>query len=381
MFLYFMVYMILRKHYVLLFDDIRRKSNMKKRILLLKISLMLSICFILFGFADIFAYASEDIDVLKRENELSEEQKTYIYDLVERQDLNIGKNISIYNADEKVVFDVYPLFNEYNQCIMTAEVLEDNISVSDDLEWYNNAKDIMKEGNEYIIYIELGKVYLENEYDKILLEDLTMKFNDKNKVFCSKTYESKVSEIKDFSEQLEFDDITDTMYGSKDIVCEKTNEDELSGDDCAKCDIKNFVRQGKYNLCWAASVATIVNYKKNKNITAKDVANKMKVGYNDCAGLETTNDALKSYGVNYKIINDKLSTSQIKKKINENNRPFIMALAAGKDGHMITCYSYKVSSGKMKIGCWDSNGVKRTFKYSDKVVIDGYTYKWHATIS
>ena len=66
--------------------------------------------------------------------------------------------------------------------------------------------------------------------------------------------------------------------------------------------------QGKYGLCWAASVATIVNYRNGTAYTAKNVADRMGIEYNTGGTLENASLALNLYGVacfGYKVNNQK----------------------------------------------------------------------------
>lgn len=61
--------------------------------------------------------------------------------------------------------------------------------------------------------------------------------------------------------------------------------------------------QGNTDLCWAASVATIVNYIYGTNHTALEVANDQGVG-NKPGGLSMKQTALDYYGVNYDYITE-----------------------------------------------------------------------------
>lgn len=76
--------------------------------------------------------------------------------------------------------------------------------------------------------------------------------------------------------------------------------------------------QGNYGLCWAASIATICNSFNGSDITAKHVANKMHIGYNESKGVYNSQQAMKAYGVSYNNINGmqlyRMSWSELKTK-------------------------------------------------------------------
>lgn len=60
--------------------------------------------------------------------------------------------------------------------------------------------------------------------------------------------------------------------------------------------------QASYGLCWAASVATIVNYvfvSTNSNVTAKDACAKEGIGWNDGATILQKQQALFDYKIPY----------------------------------------------------------------------------------
>ena len=68
------------------------------------------------------------------------------------------------------------------------------------------------------------------------------------------------------------------------------------------CTLYNYKGQGNYGMCWAASVASIVNYIKGSNISAATVCKKMNIGYNDGATPGQAQLALMKYGVDYNLI-------------------------------------------------------------------------------
>lgn len=140
--------------------------------------------------------------------------------------------------------------------------------------------------------------------------------------------------------------------------------------------------QGNYGLCWAASVSTIVNYRKGSNYTAKNFADRMGIGYNTGGTLDNATVALNLYGVNYRAINNQISWSMIKENIN-TKKPIYVAASSVKGGHAVVCFGYKTSDNKKYVYLWNpgtestsivlykSSGT--TFTYSN------VTWKWNAT--
>lgn len=78
------------------------------------------------------------------------------------------------------------------------------------------------------------------------------------------------------------------------------NLDRTSGSDVGRiCSLYNAQGQGNLPICWAATVATIVNYRLGTSHTAKDVCDLEGTGYK-AASIDVKKAALKDYGLTYK---------------------------------------------------------------------------------
>ncbi|MDE5782329.1 MAG: hypothetical protein K2I03_12770 [Lachnospiraceae bacterium] len=345
---------------------------------------------------------TRNVKILQNDKVCNEGTKEKIYtmaaamlksDGTDAADIGIGENISIYNFDADSLFDMYPILNSEGECVLVAQVSEDNnVCVNNDTALYEDILDKTDGKGECIVYIDNGVIYAENENKQIELKDTGFNGNNKNDI-SEYTYEEKVDEIVTKEDSVSFSKYDELLCGALDTDVQEDDEtwededidfdDLVCGAASGRCNIKKFMKQGNYNLCWAASVATIVNYKKGRNISAKTVANAMKKGYDDGATVAETEKALNKYSLTYKMKSSKISWATIKRRISVNDRPFSIAMAStdGGMGHIITGYGYNSSiSGMKMVEYWDSRDIKGCFPYSSKVTIYGTTYYWYATV-
>ena len=153
------------------------------------------------------------------------------------------------------------------------------------------------------------------------------------------------------------------------------------------CSLYNKKGQGNYALCWAATVATICNYRNGTNITAKNVADKMAKGYNEGAVAEVGQLALQAYGVPYKVLrtgSNLMSWNTLKTNIN-NKYPVYADAKAGLGGHVVTAYGYSTTAGTNYVIFWNSgtnSSMTITFKSSGTTFTYGNTtYTWMYSVS
>lgn len=153
------------------------------------------------------------------------------------------------------------------------------------------------------------------------------------------------------------------------------------------CSLYNKQGQGSYGLCWAASVATICNYLNGTNVTAKNVADKMGIGYNEGGGLYDAQLALSKYGVQYNNVLDaqnRMSWSNLKTNI-DNKYPVYVSAKTSESGHAVTAYGYLVAAGTNYVVLWNSGtqkSITATFKSSGTTfTYNNDTYTWKYSIS
>ncbi|MBQ6949206.1 MAG: C39 family peptidase, partial [Firmicutes bacterium] len=105
----------------------------------------------------------------------------------------------------------------------------------------------------------------------------------------------------------------------------------------------NYVTQGNFNLCWAASVACIGEYITGIYKTAYQVANQMGIGFYDGATATQMKNAYSTiYGLNAtKYTRASLTTSRIYGSI-DNDKPVhgLFIESGGSMGHAVVIYGY-----------------------------------------
>lgn len=125
------------------------------------------------------------------------------------------------------------------------------------------------------------------------------------------------------------------------------------------CNLENAQSQNFLPICWAASVATVVNYVNGTNITATQVCDSINHSYTggypaDCKA------ALKRYGLNYKYRERELYFKTVVANI-QRRKPILINAYGTNDngeaaGHTVTVYGYKDFSGTDDyMILWDSN--------------------------
>lgn len=345
---------------------------------------------------------TRNIEILQNDKVCNESTKEKIYTMASAMlknggtdidGIGIGDNISIYNFDAESLFDVYPILDSEGDCILLAQVSEDNdVFVNNDTVLYESILDGTDGKGESIIYMDDGVIFAENKDEQVELKDTGFNVNDKNDI-PKNTFEEKLDEIVSKGDNVSFSKYDEPVCGTSDTGVQEDDyvweddstdiDDFVCGAASGRCKIKKFVKQGNYNLCWAASVATIVNYKKNRSLSAKTVANAMKKGYDDGATPTETAKALNKYGLTYKAKQSKISWGTIKRRISTNNRPFSIAMKPydGGMGHMITAYGYSSTvSGMKMVEYWDSADSHGCFSYGSQISIYGKKYYWHSTV-
>ena len=126
----------------------------------------------------------------------------------------------------------------------------------------------------------------------------------------------------------------------------------------------SYVPQGNEYLCWAASVACIVNYKQNQNLTAAQVAIAYKGSdYNDGIYFGEESDVLALYGLSYLTLYRFPSENDILVNI-QNQYPVYATCRArigATDDHDVVIYAINISSGRLYV--MDPNSGSATAYY------------------
>lgn len=148
--------------------------------------------------------------------------------------------------------------------------------------------------------------------------------------------------------------------------------------------------QGDYRLCWAASAATIINYRLGQSVTAKNIADKLGRGYNDGGDISDINNVLRMYNVYYYAVSSMMSFDDVMKNI-KAKYPIAMRCKAANPGncdHIITIYGFRNLTSGSYLMCWDSDmtpseeGNLRIITYNNKgsmFLADNAEYTWNGS--
>lgn len=153
--------------------------------------------------------------------------------------------------------------------------------------------------------------------------------------------------------------------------------------------LHNMKGQSRYGMCWAASVATIVNYIKGKNYSASYICTMAGIGLSQGANIDKKKEVLADYGVTYKKRTRQLTWNEILINIQGKKPIAVSAFASKGEGHSLTIYGYVNARGKMQIVLWDSAlnegaGDSKIIEYNEKVTryaLDDKSFIWEETLS
>ncbi len=299
-------------------------------------------------------------------------------------DINMESQIEIY---------YYPILDDSDRVIFLLSVVNTSYGWSHSIseEWVSGLNTIGQITPDFVFYKSEENLYAENQNNIYVVQgsdDVHIKF------YSLKDYSEKKEDVYktvDNFKEVDYYDCTNSFYNVKAGYTPSFSSSTGSSKICALYNKKN---QGNVALCWAASVATICNYRNGTNITPIQIANAMGVGINDGASTLTSQKALKNNGVTYNVLNanssDLMSWSVLKSNINSKYPVYVVADAANsKMAHAVTVYGYTVAAGVNYIILWnsgDNNGsggvITAAFKSSGTAFgYDGKTYIWKKSLS
>ena len=202
------------------------------------------------------------------------------------------------------------------------------------------------------VYIEnnTGKTTLypveENIKEKELIEFQKMNYQEKKDIVAS---EEDIVEISSIQEETNSGTVGYTagcISGNGYML--------LSNENC-------YVSQGSYNLCWAASIATIYRYRTgSQTMTAKQVADRINADY-VAAGDDTIKKGFNGVGLYYYKRNF-LEYDRIKQNI--QRRFPVMIIGRYQTGsemkkHAVTVMGYNEMGNRNLVNIWDSASESR----------------------
>lgn len=250
----------------------------------------------------------------------------------------------------------------------------DYVSESNDIVFYENGCEIDAETENGIFLVE--KIdEMQGEISEAPENFISMNISEKKEVVKEslKTTESlNLDYVQAVSED---NNIIEEVYSPAYSTNTSTNK---------TCKLYNAQGQGNLPICWAASVATVVNYRKGTSITAKNVCDVMNTGYVG-ATIDVKQNALKKYGLNYTKRNSQLTYNQIKTNINNKYPIAASTFEPGGGAHAITVYGWNMPKVTEFVIIWNSgtnssqtmyyNPNGSTYTYNNK------TWTWTKSLS
>lgn len=244
----------------------------------------------------------------------------------------VGNAIAIYNADTDNIYYIIPIFRG-QECVGLAEMSNDgNITLTDGTALYDNI--VALDYPNSLLYMTGGVVYAEETDKAVEIYDSGFRVSS-NEEFVGATFKEKTEKVATKAEGMAMPLVASAVVSQVEVVNVSARNELLRGAvptiEVNDCPIINFVTQGNYNLCWAACVATIANYKKGLSLTAAAVAtarghNYASSSYTGGSATDVT-EALATYGLSYSFTLTRIAWPQIKQNI-QNRTPFIMYLYA-----------------------------------------------------
>lgn len=322
------------------------------------------------------------VDVSK---DFSEELCIDVNDL---EKVSIGTPYIVYDVADTVQDEVYhyPIINDNDgNVVLIVDVMgtTDGWHYDISTEYVSELNDIDYAEQDYIFYGTEENIVAENAGTK---EHFSGYDNKKEiKEFESSGFYDKVESISERVDSLQKTN-TDIQMEEELKATYTPQVVDVEVGIGKKCELYNRQTQGKWGLCWAASVATIANYLNGTNYTPFQIANTEGIGYDEGAYNSEALKAMNDFGVPYNTIGPTLSWTDIVSKISLKT-PIYMYSTRDGGAHATVLYGYKYKNGTQYLAMWnpgtnqvgateviafDSNAT--TFSYSI------YTYTWYQSI-
>lgn len=137
-------------------------------------------------------------------------------------------------------------------------------------------------------------------------------------------------------------------------------------------------------LCWAATTATIVNYRSGKKqLEAYNVADYMGIGYDQGGTLNDIKNAIGHYGFSYTAVQQQISLNNVISMI-DAKKPIAMCAYASAGGHAVTIVGYSNATNNQTVTIWNSgNHQMQTCTYQSSgtsFTYGGYKFTWYGTV-
>lgn len=346
---------------------------------------------------DVYDYASNRLLPLVKT--LENDYEDFRITINNVNNISLGKPYVIYNSlscEEQDNIYYFPVIEDnIIKCILSISVDENtyNASLSEDIAvGLNNINYVCD--NNYIFYRDKGNIYAENSKHEIkkLNVGITNDYinsDEKNlKSFTNLLFDKKVEQISNNygknSYKLEANDVS-PFGNARGFSKLSPHNVRLNTKGC-------FVSQYFDGNCWAASVATTLrylNYSKFKKLTARNVCDKVGIGYNEGGSIYDEQKALIEYGItDYNIFRFyPIEFKMIQKNI-LNQKPVLVGcnnLKSITSGHVVPIIGYSKYSNIKQVVFYNPVNMKCiTSEYKTDGLIFSYgfkKFKWRESLS
>lgn len=343
-------------------------------------------------------YISDKINKFALEHyaEISDYAREYIGENGDTEEkLYIGEPFCVINVDEinqqSVVY--YPIMdtNKKYKLLMEVVCINNELQCGVSTEMVECLNQIDYYNRDYVFYLEDDILIAQSDLEKVEF------FGDSKEIYYDsldyfKLYNKSIGVMSNIEQS--YVNITD--YDNTEIVMEKYQakfSSQINDTNLKETMLKlnNPKGQGNHNLCWAASVATIVNYVNGKDISARAVADIIGRNYEKGGTIYDKQNALEKYKIKYEIRRGRvLKWAEIIKNI-DAKKPVSISARSLDLGHSVTIIGYRRHKADEYIAIGDSalnndlggtkiiyyKGEKTTFKSS----VNGPVFTWVSSLS
>lgn len=276
---------------------------------------------------------------------------------------------------------------------MASRTDSSGISITNDIRVYDELAKIKQSNSKYLLNIYDSKLVIENQDEKILLVDYSKengKVEKKDNSNVNLDFNQKINLIENgFSCNLiGLDNNEGTLISLHPYIGKFYTLNSLATDSYTSysLDISDAAVIQNYDNCWAATAATVINYRNGSSpiiirYTAEMICDEMGIGYNDGGNAYEIQAALAKHNIYYSLGN-KISYSTVKSRI-DSNLPFIMHLinSDSTGGHSLVAMGYLFNFASKSVLFYDPNGFYKAFDYDAATYnVNGETHTWEATV-
>lgn len=266
--------------------------------------------------------------------------------------LKMEKAFVVYDMNKDIQEECvyYPLMNQDNHKIMAIVVLVNTTvgwTYTISREWTEELTKCNYLDKDYLFYQSEGNLVAECREGKITLNGDEIKSG-----FNNKTYKEKEKIIAGKMKKWRKINVNKKKKPGSEGECGYTPALKTGSGGYYYCDLYNAQGQGVRNTCWAAAVATTVNYRKGTKYTDHDVCKKIGLPEKG-ADFKQVTRALNKYQMNYKHVFKLPEYAHIRAEI-KKKWPVVLRGTAGSLQHAVTVCGYREEGSNKYISLWDS---------------------------